>query len=257
MAEEIGSKLKEFSLGIVTKKKPYGVDMIDVSPIEHFSLEQGKIVKDTRDISLSIPDIRGVSKPVELKGSAILQAKWIPYGNSNRDTAPDVNVNETVMIYKYADTNNYYWDTLFREPKLRRLEHVRFAFSNKPDGLEEFTPESSYWIEWSTAEKRIKIHTSDNDGEACKYDIELNTRKGTFEFKDSLGNSVFISSPAGILESIMNSAHYFKSPLTYIDSPVVIHNGETYTHSVYVQGIVKADAHPVPGFPTPGYDSKR
>lgn len=251
--DDFYTKLKEYSLGIVVKKKPYGDDIAEVWPVEHFSMEHGEVKEDTREMTLEVENLIGVPIPVDVKGSAILKAKWIPRGNSNRDTSPDVNVNETVMIYRYAHTDKFYWDTIFREPKLRRLEHVRYAYSNKPDGLDEFDPESSYWIEYSTAEKRIRLHTSDNDGEACKYDITLKTDQGYLEIKDSLGNLIKLNSTAAVLTTETNSAVYFKTPLFHVDAGKIVLNGVTYTKTHISEGPCKAAGHPVPGEPCPEY----
>lgn len=215
------SGLKLYSLGIVTEDKPYGTDVAKVCPIEEFSLEEGKLEEDTRELESSLPDINGVVKTAKIKGSAILEAKWIPWGNSNRDTSPDVKKSETVLIYRYADTHDYYWDTVFREPELRRLEHVRHAYSNKPSGIEAYDSDTSYWVEYSTSEKRIKLHTSDNDGEACTYDIQINTKDGIVRIEDSIGNFIELNSPDGMLHTQTNKEIWHKTELFRVDANIV------------------------------------
>lgn len=234
------SGLKEYSLGIITENKPYGSDYAMICPIENFSLEQDAIKEDTRDFQSKLPDMNGITKTAKLKGSAILRAKWIPYGNSNRDTAPDVRKNETVMIYQFGDTQSFYWDTLMREPELRRLEHVRYMYSNKPSGLDAFDSESSYWIEYSTVEKRIRLHTSDNDGEACKYDVTIKTDEGTITVEDSLGNFQLHDSVAGTLHAKYNTMITLEAPNIVFkasagvtsDSPLTHNTGEEVTDGV-------------------------
>lgn len=225
------SQLKPYSLGIITEHKEFGSDIAYMTPIEDFSLEEGKIVENTRDMNVKLPDINSVMRTAKLKGSAIIPAKWIPYGESNRDTAPDVRKNETVMIYRFGDTQEYYWTTYLREPELRRLEHVRYAFSNKPTGIDAYDSDSSYWIEYSTKEKRIKLHTSDNDGEVCRYDVTIKTDVGTVTIEDSLGNFQHLDSPAGLLHAKTNTEIRLEAPLVHFIADHVLNEAPTVTNT--------------------------
>ena len=234
------SGLKLYSLGIVTENKAIGKDEIQVTPIEEFSFEQGKIVPDTRKHTSNLPDTRGVVKKADIKGSAILTAKWIPFGNANRDTAPDVCKSETVLIFRYADTQKYYWDTIFREPMLRRKEHVRYSFSNKPDGIDPYDGSSSYWVEYSTVGQYIHLHTSDNDGEPCTYDVKIDAKAGNLSIQDNLGNSLQLNSAAGHLQAQTNTSVYFKTPLFYVDSPNIVLKGKVQMVESIQEKISKA-----------------
>jgi hypothetical protein len=42
-----------------------------------------------------------------------------------------------------------------------------------------------YWIEISTHRKNIRLHTSKNDGEPFAWDIQLDTKNGTFTIEDN------------------------------------------------------------------------
>lgn len=234
------SGLKLYSLGIVTENKPHGTDLAKICPIEEFSLEEGEIKEDTRNLESSLPDINGIVKTAKIKGGAILEAKWIPWGNSNRDTAPDVRKSETVLIYRFADTQDYYWDTVFREPELRRLEHVRYAFSNKPGGIDAYDSNTSYWMEYSTSEKRIKLHTSDNDGEACTYDFWFDTKAGIVRLEDGLGNFIELNSTAGTLHTTTNTAVAVKTPFYYVQADEIVLNGTVYAKEIKVETTVSA-----------------
>jgi hypothetical protein len=238
------SQLKEYSLGIITEHKVVGSDFAFMTPIEEFSLEDEALVENTREYESRLPNINGVTKVTKIKGSSIIKAKWIPFGESNRDTAPDVRKNETVMIYRFADTQDYYWTTIMREPELRRLEHVRYAFCNKPSGLDPYDAESSYWIEWSTMEKRIRLHTSDNDGEACRYDFTINTADGTVKLEDSLGHYLFLDSPAGLFHGFTNTEIRLESNTIKLianhvinDTPLVTNTGDERTEGTSMANV--------------------
>lgn len=198
------SALKPYSLGIVVKDKDEDSDYIEVDPIEEFPLDNGPIASDSKKFETKLPDQHGVPKSSKLEGGSVIRAKWTPYGESNRDTAPNVRANETVLLFRFADTQEYYWTKILREPELRRLERVRYSFSNLPSGMEKYDSDTSYWIEFSTREKQVKIHTSDNDGEACTYDITVNTKEGSLTVEDGLGNSIILDSVSGILTANIN-----------------------------------------------------
>lgn len=217
--------------------------MIDVDPIEELFMDNGAISDDSKTYNVSMPNHRGVQKSAKLSGGSVIQAKWTPFGNSNRDTAPDVQAKETVMILSYADTQDYYWTTMFREPSLRRLERVRYMFSNLPGGSEAYGEDTSYYLEVSTIDKRIKLHTSDNDGEAAAYDITIDTQAGTVTLEDNLNNNIKLESVSGRLtgniqeEIILNTKKY---KVNASESYEVVTKSSSITADT---SLIKADTH--------------
>lgn len=189
-----------YSLGIVTKDKVEGSDYIDVTPIEDLPMELGDLTDNNRVRESSLGNIKGVSKTDKVVGGSVVRAKWTPLSNPNRDNAPDVYRSETVVLYRYADTQDYYWSTIFREPKLRGRERVRITLSNKDPGGEAYDSETSYWVEFDTRYKHVKLHTSSNDAEPTSYDITINTKDGIFTLEDELGNHIRLESVPGHLE---------------------------------------------------------
>jgi phage baseplate assembly protein gpV len=85
---------------------------------------------------------------------------------------------------------------------------------------ESFGRETSYWFEVDTLNKYVKLHTSDNDGELTTYDITLNTKEGSLEIKDGVGNSVLMNSSEGSLTATMNSKVTLKAPEIVLDGDV-------------------------------------
>ena len=194
MEDDRQSKFVRYSLGIVIEDKARGSDQIKVYPVEELPQISGKISDYKKDLSVSGSNIKGATQASTAKGDAILVASWIPQGNSNRNTSPDVIKNETVQIYRYADTDEYYWDTMFREPGIRRLETVCWMFGNLPKGLEAFDKKSSYWAEVSTHDQHIQIHTTKSNKEPFEYDIKLDTSTGELLIKDDIGNEIYLNS---------------------------------------------------------------
>lgn len=199
------SKLRLFSIGIVAKDKPRGTDVIDVTPIEQLPHSNGLITQYKNKLSVNTANLKGVKTMAKAEGLSTMKATWLPFGCSNRISSPDVIENETVAIWRYADTDTYYWTTIFREPLIRRLETVMYAFGNLRDKLIPFTRDSSYWFEVSTHDKYIHLHTANSDGEPYIYDIKLDTAYGSLLIKDNIGNSILLDSPNSSVDISTNN----------------------------------------------------
>ena len=182
------SEFKFFSMGIVTETKKENSDQIRVTPIEDFQQAKGYLNENKRNYEIELPDAQGKKRKTKSTGEDIIVASWLPMGQSNRMTSPNVVANETVILYKYSDTDSYYWDTCMREPSLRRLEHVVHGYSNLKSGMTPFDKKTSYWSEWDTINKVVRLHTSKSDGEPFEYDAIIDTKQGVFSFTDDIKN---------------------------------------------------------------------
>lgn len=202
-----------YSLGIVAKDKPTGTYTISVMPIEQLTDSNSSIDK-TNEFKTDTVDHKNRSIKSHSSSSTVLEATWIPLGSSNRMSAPDVIQGETVQIYTYADTNEYYWTTIFNEPGIRRNEKVLYGFSNLSEGARdtEFDRSSSYWFEVDTLNKYVKLHTSENNGELTTYDISIDTKNGILEIKDGLGNYIVHNSREGNLHAKYNDSVTIEAP---------------------------------------------
>lgn len=205
MADD-SSGLRLYSLGIVVKAKVLKDDYIYADPIEQLPMDKGPISGESKVKSVTTSDAKGTKTASSMTGGSTIIAKWFAGSDGNRQSAPDVQPGETVRIYRFADTKDYYWETLFREPGLRRLETVVHAFSNLPGGSAAFDDDTSYWVKYSTHEKLIQIHTSSNDGEPVAFDIIINAKEGKVEIKDDIDNYFGIDSVEGTLTGKFNKA---------------------------------------------------
>ncbi len=188
------SQLRRWCLGIIAETKPDDVDEVKVYPVEHLSLEEGDVL-ETEEVEAVMPDKDGVVKTSTTERKRWLEARWKPEGDDGRQSAPDVVSGETVQLYRYGNSETIYWNTIFRERELRRLEHVVHAFSNLREGREEFDLESSYGYTFSTKRKAVQIWTTKSDGEAFEYDITINTGESNVKIKDDIINMFEIDSP--------------------------------------------------------------
>jgi hypothetical protein len=216
------SQLRLFSIGIVSEDKKVGSDSIRVTPTEHVTMGNGPINTQSAVHSVSAPDSTGKITDSKATSEGSLIAKWLPFGQSNRITSPDVYAGETVILFTFSDTNEYYWTTIFREPKLRRLETVMYGLSNLKDKIAAFTRATSYWWEWSTRDKYVKLHTSKNDGEPFEYDFTLDTHAGKLTITDDTGNSIVLDSKESTVTlNALKSVHLKSNTEITLESPKV------------------------------------
>lgn len=192
------SLLRPYSIGIVLEDKEGDSDMIKVMPSEQLSMFSGNLNEQKLNYEVNVPDSQGIKRESHVEGGVELVAKWI-FSSGNRVTAPNVKKNESVLIYRFADTDEFYWETFMREPSLRRREHVHYAFSNLPNGINSYDKNSSYWFEISTREKHVHLHTSKNDEEPFEYDLRINTREGNLVITDDINDNITIDSKNRII----------------------------------------------------------
>lgn len=188
------SQLQFYSIGIVAANKKLSSDLIEVVPMEDSPMLHGELTDNIEQFQAEGKSPEGESFNVDIKTTASIQARWLSYTDTNRITPPDVRRGEMVAIYRFGDVDEYWWMTLKQDKKLRRLETVIFSFSNQREENKEVDADSSYWFEISTHGKYIHLHTSKNDKEPFKYDVQINTKVGCVTIQDDDNNYIFMNS---------------------------------------------------------------
>jgi len=237
---DVLSGLTLYSMGIVRVDKSRNSDYIDVIPIERLSMLDGDLngPDQSRVMKGNLPDHSGVIRTSEVTSENYLSAKWIPYGGSNRISSPDVVKGETVLIFTYADTNDYYWTTVFREPSLRRLETVMHGYSDL-SGKGTFDKNSSYYMEVSTHDKYIHLHTSKSDGEPYEYDVVLDTENGSLTISDDINNRIVLNSELSTVDIVTNTSVNITTPKVTMNVTELEVNGHsTFNGDVVTNGSV-------------------
>lgn len=203
------SGLHLYSLGIVVEAKPPESHIALISPVETINIQKSGPIKDVSEVKHAgkVKDLN-TNFDTEHKSKDYLRAKWLPLYNTNRATPPDLQANETVMLLKFGEVDEYYWATIFFEPEIRRLETVLTSYSNIPSELTKYGLETSYWQLFDTANKLIRTHVSNNDGEYTIYDDILNTKEGRWLRKDGKGNYRFIDSTTDSITDKTNEHMY-------------------------------------------------
>lgn len=188
------SKLVPVSLGKVAAHKVLNSVFIEVYPMEENPIVSNELTDKQAEYKATVSNKAGATSESTVATSATWKAQWLPIGDANRQTAPDVRRNELVMIYKFADMDGYYWATLASDLNFRKLETVVWAFSATKQEDAEPSPDNCYFIEISTHKGLMHVHTTTANGEYCGYDIQLNTKEGKFVFTDTVGNELLIDS---------------------------------------------------------------
>lgn len=212
------SKFHFFSFGTVAANKKRNSDLIEAAPIEKFTMMAGEITDNVEKIKVKGKDASGKDYQGELETKPSLTCKWLPIGEPNRVTPPDVRRGEQVIIYRYADSDYYFWSTAFNNV-IRKLETAAWWYSGTPEDGEgadtERNFDNGYLFEVSTHDKHIILSTSKKNGEKCRYYLQFNMDVGNFVLKDDMGQSVVIDSMAGIMEVTTENE--------------IIHNTKKYT----------------------------
>jgi hypothetical protein len=189
------SLLHYYSLAIVAENANVGDKEISVLPIEIFPYFDGEL-KEEKGVELH-KGVDAANKPytVKVKTRKTIPALWWQFASTHRDTAPNVRRGERVLLWQYADTDEYRWASLGEDDGLRRLETILWLFSGtKDENVTKLTTKNSYSAYVSTHDKVIRILTTKEDGEPYAYTIEIETKSGKVTIKDDIGNEFFLVS---------------------------------------------------------------
>lgn len=206
-----GTGFRFYSFGIVAEDKDDDGDFIKVTPIEELPLIKGRLKDIKLDYKASGTDHKNVAVDANVKGVGFVVARWTGFDNGNRNTAPNVQEGETVMLMRFGNTDDFFWMDLFREPELRRLEHVVYSFSNVKDKGQAYDQDTSHYVMVSSREQKIQLHCSNNRDEPVGMDITIDLAKGTFEYLDTNKNTVKIDGQKGELEIEMQKSVTIKA----------------------------------------------
>lgn len=233
MTGEAPSRMREL-YGVVVNDKPADSTEIEVFLSEQFPLTHGKVADFKPTYKSTTKNIQGTPLTAEAKGSVTVKARWRGRGDGgNRKTAPDVYRNETVTVYSYGDTEEYFWDKVGSEPALRGLEDVLYSYCGRSKLGAGRSLETDYWVRWNPKGGFVQLHTSQANGEVTSYDLKIDALRGQVTLSDGLGNQITLDSRSGALKL---------SPKTQVEIPVklVVQGEVTVQGNVVVQGTVTA-----------------
>jgi len=211
------SKLHRYSTGLVIDDNVDNKHTIKVYPNE-------KLYNLGDDLSLDIPNVTTIQtkavdihpkdkeavfkdgkEVIHLNKTKYILANWLNKSEPNRITPPNVCKGEKVVLYRFSNTDEFYWETEETDLRLRKEDHVIHTYSDKPSLDPTEDPiNDRYTITFSPKNKELSIHTTDKYGEYTTYDIKIKTDEGYLEFKDGKGNSIKLDSKADSLTTNIN-----------------------------------------------------
>lgn len=187
------SKLERYSLGVVAENRLMSKNRILVTPIESLTHLEGEIKSNPTKLEATAVDADDRTYSVDTIGDNAIEADWLPLGCSNRKTPPNVRRGERVQLYRFADTDQYYWTTTGADEHLRKLETVIYGWSsNSKEEADGRDLKNMYWFELSTHNGCVSFFTSKHEGERANYSIQLNTKEGRFIITDDEGNEILL-----------------------------------------------------------------
>lgn len=218
------------SKGIVLQDKDPKTSKILVDPIEKFTLDNGELKPFERNVESTYVNKDGKQKKAKVEAGSGIEATWVAV-ESNRETAPDVCKGETVDLYQFGDDPKYYWTSAGREPELRGKETVRFSYSNKDYRDRPYDNDTSYWMEFDTRGKKVRIHTSDNDGESTTWDIDIDTAAGVLNIRDGRGQFIDFNSPEGRIEVVTQEEIKLRSKRIVLEAEDIVNESTSYMNN--------------------------
>lgn len=184
-----GNQFSEF-IGTVLEDKESFSRVIKVHLKEMLPFVQGEVkaIEDTKKIESASDGFTGT-----ITTTNMVEAKWI--GFSNRRYPPDVRKNEQVRVWKYADSDDYYWDSMGRDDNLRGPERLNFSVSGEPGPVDTLNDDNTYFVELdSRHKKRAIIRTSKKNGEKYAYLFCLDAINNRVTLCDDSNNEIRIES---------------------------------------------------------------
>lgn len=191
-----------FSYGIAATDIERGSATLEVWPVETLSTYDGDVLPDSVGITTKGVDADGNPYENKVNKTATIEAEWL--GSNNRITPPDIRRGERLYLYRYGDTEDFYWQEVGTDQNLRSLETIILAFAAKPskNNKKPPTPDNSYFFELSTHDKIVRFSTSMINGEAASFTAAFDLQKGTAVVEDEKGQYLLFDSVNSLLRHV-------------------------------------------------------
>ncbi len=188
------TQLIPFSVGLVISDSIDNSWYIRVIPIEQQGFIHGKIEDGSNVDEVKGKDSQGNSWETSYTTTNALTAKWISK-DANRRTPPTIHKNEKVQLYKYADSDDIFWEDYGQDSRDRTTERYVKAWSNKTkrDG-KEVDHANSYYFEVDTKTGNITLKTNKSNGEKFAYTVQIQGKGGILTLEDDAGQVIYIDS---------------------------------------------------------------
>lgn len=192
MALKAESNLYLYSIGIVAEDRKENSTKIKVYPTEHAFGITGDLDAE-EDIKEKVQNNEGEWLSLSVKSQNYIEADWLPWGG-NRVTAPDIRKGETVLIWRFGGTDQFYWMPRAYEPDLRTTEKAIYYYSNQKEPTGSPSLEEGYTFIVDSINKTVSMHTPVNNGEKVGFDVAFDTENGVLTIQDTRENTIILKS---------------------------------------------------------------
>jgi hypothetical protein len=190
------SVLKLYSLGRASQNKEYGSNQLRIYPYEIRPVMDGETASQAQKVEVKGVDSVGNEYQDHIVSSTDIEATWLPIGEPNKMFAPDINRGGEVIIFRYADSNKYFWVPGGISPNNanRTAETAVWAFAAHNDPDAPIAPDGSnaYVLKVDPRNKSISIVTSIVNGEKTGFNMALDTASGTWQLTTLEGDAMLI-----------------------------------------------------------------
>lgn len=198
------STLVPYCYGIAAENLALDSKLLEVYPEELIPMVSGDIVPEvfTLESNGILPD--GKEYTASVNEAITIKCTWLPTGRVI--TPENVRRGERILIYRWGNSDKYFWRSAGLDQDLRRLETIVMVVSGNPDNADQtgFDLSNCYFLEISTHKKLITFINSVANGERAEFTFQLDTGEGTFLIEDEKGNSFFFDS-VNTLYRILNA----------------------------------------------------
>jgi hypothetical protein len=190
------SKLQVFTIGTAAENLALNSVTLEITPDEHMPMVDGELSTNANQTQATGQDLTGAQYQTSATSSGTIMATWLPLGQANRMTAPNVRRGEQVVVYRFGDNDKYYWNTMRNDLTFRRLETVVYAISATAVEGMACDQTNTYFVEFSSHKKKITLSTSTSkvNGEVTAYTITIDPGLGKLTIADDLDNTMFLDS---------------------------------------------------------------
>ena len=189
------SLFRTMSIGTAAENLPLDSEFLEIAPQEQLPMLNGELTQAPTEYEARSSDANNVAYEEKQMTTSTLRARWKGLYQPNRMTPPNIRRGEQVLIFQYADADEYFWDAMGNSQN-RRMETVVFAFSATPDeDAGEMTPENSYTVEISAHHKQLAIKTSAANGERTTYEVAIDAGDGNVKVVDGEDNGFVLDTP--------------------------------------------------------------
>lgn len=193
------NNLVPYSRGIAAINLEINTDILTVWPKSILPMVDGELHDVIEEYTTEYTDSYGNKISTGVRTSNTIVAKWL-CRDPNMMVPPNIRRGAEVQIYREANTDYFYWETVSNSKNYQKLETRIMGYSNTQNENEKPTPENTWTQGISTHEKKVNfVHTTKSDGEKWAYDVNVDVKQGLVNIMDDIGNLIKIDSGNGII----------------------------------------------------------